>query len=97
MAITTGTTESTPTTGIVAVRIPRGSDAGLATDAERRLTAIEGVHEISIGDLRDLEPQLSATVVTVEVSIDSTVPIAELRDRFAASTSIDAIERLDGR
>lgn len=96
MAITHETIDSTKTTGIVAVRIPRGSDAGLATDAERRLAAIEGVHEVSIGDLHDLEPQLSATVVTVEVSIDSTVPVAELRDRFAASTSIDAIERLDG-
>lgn len=95
MAITTGTTTSTQTTAIVAVRIPRGSDTGLATAAERRLAAIEGVHEVTIADFRDIEPQLSATVVTVGVSIDSTVPVAELRDRFAASTSIDAIERLD--
>lgn len=96
MAITTGTTAPTQTTGIVAVRIPRGSDAGLATAAERRLAAVEGVHEVTVEKFRGLEPQLSATVVTVGVSIDSTVPVAELCNRFAASTSIDTIERLDG-
>ena len=95
MAITTETTTSTQTTGIVAVRIPRGTDAGLATDVERRLAAIEGVREVIVEDFHGLEPRLSATVVTVEVSIDSTVSVAELRDRFAASTSIDAIERFD--
>ena len=96
MAITTGTTAPTQTTGIVAVRIPRGSDAGLATAAERRLAAIEGVRGVTVEEFRGLEPRLSATVVTVEIGIDSTVPVAELRDRFAASTSIDAIERFDG-
>lgn len=96
MAITHETTESTQTTAIVAVRIPRGSDAGLATDVERRIERIEGVHEVAVEDFRGIEPRLSATVVTITVSIDSTVPVAELRDRFAASTSIDAIERLDG-
>ena len=96
MAITHETTEATRTTAIVAVRIPRGSNADLATDAERRLSGIDGIREVTVDGLRSLDPQLSATVVTVAVTIDSTVPVAELRDRFMASTSIDAIERFDG-
>lgn len=95
MAITSDNIEPTPTTAIVAVRVPRDSDADLATDAERRLSRIDGVREVAVDGLRGLQPRLSATVVTVAVDIDSTVSVAELRDRFAASASIDAIERLD--
>lgn len=88
-------TLTTPTTAVVAVRIPHGSDGGLATDAERRLARLDGVRDVTVDELRGLQPRLSATVATVGVAIDSTVSDAELRDRFGASADVDAIERLD--
>jgi len=94
MAIT-DTTDSIPVTTTVAVRVPHDSDADLETGAERRLSRLDGVREATVAELRGLRPGLSATVVTVTATIDSSISVAELRDRFQSSTSIDAIERLD--
>lgn len=94
MAMTSDSTDSTAT-AIVTVRVPRDSDADLATDAEQRLGRIDGISEVTVDGLRDIEPRLSATAVTVAVTIDSTVAAAELRDRLTDATSVEAIEHFD--
>jgi len=96
MAITNENHESTTTlSAVVAVRIPDAADADLATEAEQRLGRIEGVRTVTVDGLRGLDPGLSATVVTVAVSIESAVPVDELRDRLSTMVSIDAIDRLE--
>jgi hypothetical protein len=94
MSATLDSTESTAA-AIITVRVPRDSETDLATEAERRLARIDGVSEVTVEGLRGLEPRLSATAATVAVTVDSTVPVAELRERLADATAIDAIESLD--
>lgn len=93
----TDETEPTATTvtAVVAVRIPDGSDADLATDAQRRLGRVDGVDAVTVDELRGLEPQLSATVVTVAVTIERTVPAAELREHLTSTVSVERVDRLD--
>jgi hypothetical protein len=96
MAITDETEPTATTvTAVVAVRIPDSSDADLETDAERRLGRIDGVQTVTVDELRGLEPQLSATVVTVAVTIESTVPAAELRERLTSTVSVERVDRLE--
>ena len=92
MALTDETASTATVTAVVAVRIPDGSDAALATDAERRLGRVDGIQTVTVDELRGLEPQLSATVVTVAVTIERTVPVAELREQLLTTV---AVERLD--
>lgn len=94
MAIPSDSADSIAT-AILTVRVPRDSNADLATDAERRLGRIDGISEVTVDGLRDIEPHLSATAVTVAVTIDSTVAAADLRDRLADATSVEAIEHFD--
>lgn len=94
MAIPSDSADSIAT-AILTVRVPRDSNADLATDAERRLGRIDGISEVTVDGLRDIEPRLSATVVTVAVTIDSTVAVAELRDRLADATAVEGIEHFD--
>jgi len=93
MSITDETASTATTmTAVVAVRIPDKSDADLATDAERRLGRVDGIQTVTVEKLRGLEPRLSATVVTVAVTIERTVPADEVRERL---TSTVAVEQLD--
>jgi len=93
MAITDETEPTATTvTAVVAVRIPDGSNGDLATNAQRRLCRVDGVQTVAVDGLCGLEPQLSATVVRVAVTIERTVPAAELREQL---TSTVAVERLD--
>ncbi|MFB6178602.1 MAG: hypothetical protein ABEI77_02625 [Halorientalis sp.] len=81
-------------TAVVAVRIPDGADGDLATEAEQRLGRVEGVGAVTVDGLRGLDPQLSATIVTLTVAIESRVSADELREHLAATICIDTIERL---
>lgn len=94
MVRSTENTDSTAT-AITTVRAPRDSGADLATAVRQRLGRIDGVTEVTVDGLRDIEPRLSATAVTVAVTIDTSVAVAELRDRLADTASVEAIEHLD--
>lgn len=97
MAVTrTDEPESTVQTATVigTVRVPNGADGDLALEAERRLSQAERVAETTVEGLRALEPRLSATVVTVEVTIrtEGDVSAAELRDRMEAESGVEDVE-----
>lgn len=94
MAITDETAQTTTVTAVLTVRIPDASGADLATDAERRLRRVHGVRTATVDGLRGLEPQVSATLVTVAVTMESTVSVADLRQRLAATVSVDAVDQL---
>lgn len=87
-------TEQTTLAAVVAVRVPDGSAGDLAGGAERRLTAVEGVRTATVGGLRGLEPGLSATVVTVAVEIEATVPADRLRERLTATVAVERVAEL---
>ncbi|SFR97195.1 hypothetical protein SAMN05216559_1807 [Halomicrobium zhouii] len=91
MAISHDRTDSTAT-AIVSVRIPSSGD-DLTTDAENRLARTDGVVSVAVDGLRGLEPGLSATVVTVEVTITLRTDVArgELRERLAAAPGVENV------
>ena len=94
MTLTDETEPTTTTTAVLTVRIPDASGANLATDAQRRLRRVEGVDAATVDGLRGLEPRVSATLVTVAVTIESAVSADELRDRFVATVSVESVDRL---
>lgn len=94
MALTRDSTGATAT-ATVTVRVPRDSEYDLATAVRRRLGRLDGVSAVSVDGLCGIEPRLSATAVTVAVTVDSSVARATLRDRLAATASVEDIEALD--
>ncbi|WP_302081580.1 hypothetical protein [Salinibaculum rarum] len=93
MKLTTDKTESTAT-AIVAVRVPRDSGADVVTATERRIVRADGVTEVTIDGLRGMEPRLSATIVTVAVTIrtsDSTAIV----DRLTEVHGIESVDHSD--
>lgn len=91
MAITSDNETRQTTTAVVSVRIPNGADGDLATEAERRLTRTDGVNDVTVDDLRGLEPGLSATVVTVGVTIELTGDLVGT----AVSDALDGVMGVD--
>lgn len=91
MAITSDDETRQTNEAVVSVRIPNGSDADLATEAERRLSRVDGVIDITVEGLRGLEPGLSATVVTVDVTVDGkSEPRVALNEVTGVETHADA-------
>lgn len=70
MTITSDTETRQTNDVVVSVRIPNGTDGDLTTEAERRLSRADGVVDVAVEGLRGLEPGLSATVVTVAVTVE---------------------------
>ncbi|AWB28506.1 hypothetical protein HARCEL1_12755 [Halococcoides cellulosivorans] len=56
---------------VVEIRIPDGSDGDLVSEAERRLSRVDGIVDVSIDELRSLDPGLSATEITVAVTVET--------------------------
>lgn len=69
---TTTTTTTTRWVARVAIRVPSESDRTLAAAATRRLSTAEDVDSVDIDEMTGLKPTLSATVVTVSVSLRTT-------------------------
>ena len=71
MAITSDNDTRQTTTLVVTVRVPNGADGDLTTNAERRLSRADGILAVTVEELRDLQPGLSATNVTVRVRVET--------------------------
>ncbi len=84
--------ESTTTT-VVTIRIPCGADGDLVTDAEKRLSRPESINDVTIDELDSIEPQLSATLITVEITVRWATAIGgeEIRDRLAGVSGLESI------
>lgn len=94
MAITSDNDPEPTTTAVVTIRIPCGADSDLVTDAEKRLSRAEGIDAVTIDELHDIEPNLSATVVTVGITLRRTTAMtdAEVRCRLAEVPGLESIE-----
>ncbi len=96
MAITSDNDPEPTTTAVVTIRIPCGADSDIVTDAEERLSRAEGIDAVTIDKLRSLDPKLSATVVTVGITLRWTTAMtdAEVRCRLAEVPGLESIERI---
>ena len=92
----TSTTATTTTIATVAVRIPHGADGDLRSDAERRLSRPPGIDGVSVETLERLQPGLSATVVTLTVTVRAQNGLAgaEVADRLAAAPGVEDVRDL---
>jgi hypothetical protein len=80
-------------TATVAVRVPARADGDLASCACRRLETARGVRAVEARRLRTVDPGLSATVVTLEVSVET--PEADgttVEQRLAAAPGTETVE-----
>ena len=94
--VVTSTNDSTATTtAVVTIRIPCGADGDLVTDTEERLSRVEAVNAVTIDELHSIDPKLSATVITVKVTLHWTATMTdeEIGDRLAEVSGLESIQR----
>lgn len=85
------------TTAVVTIRVPCGGERPLVTDAEKRLSRIVNVDDVTIDELHSIEPKLSATLITVAIALrwTATMTDAEIRTRLTEVSGIESIQRLE--
>ena len=76
----------------VTIRIPHGSDRDLGTEATARLSRAAEIEDVTVTRLRGLEPRLSATVVTLEVMVRTSVGDGELGTKLRAVPGVSTVE-----
>ena len=93
MAVTNTNDSASTTTAIVTIRVPCGADGDLVTDAEERLLRVEDVATVTIDELHSICPKLSATVITVEITVRWTATMAdeEISERLAEVSGLESI------
>ena len=91
MAITSDNDTRQTTTLVVTVRVPNGADGDLTTNAQRRLSRIDGILAVTVEELRDLQPGLSATNVTVRVRAETAEAqtTQSIEDTLAGQTGVE--------
>lgn len=97
MALTSDNDPEATTTAVVTIRIPCGADGDLLTDAEKRLTRAAGTADVTIDELYSIDPKLSATLVTVGVTMKFTTPTTEteIRKHLADVPGLESIDRIN--
>jgi glycine cleavage system regulatory protein len=97
MAIPNTTDSESTTTAVVTIRIPCGADGDLVIDAEKRLSRPEAIDDVTIDELASIEPQLSATLITVEITVQWSTAISkeEIRDRLKDVSGLESIRRIE--
>jgi len=96
MAITSNTDPELTTTAILTIRIPCGADNDLVTDAEARLSRAKDIDTVTLDDLHGIDPKLSATAITVGITLrlTTTMTDAQVRRRLAEVPGLESIERI---
>ena len=96
MTITSNNDPEPTTTAVVTIRIPCAADSDIVTDAEKRLSRAENVDAAAVEDLHAIDPNLSATVVTVDVTLQWTAATTngQVRRQLAAVPGLESIERI---
>lgn len=97
MPVPTTNDPAPTTTAVVTIRIPCGADGDLITDAEARLSRAEPVDSVTIDGLHTIDPKLSATVITVGITVRWTTRLTdtEARERLAEVSGIESIEPIE--
>ena len=84
------------TTAVVTIRVPCGADGDLVTDAEQRLSRVEDVDAVTIDELHSIDPKLSATAITVEITVrwTETMTDEETSERLAEVSGLESTQRI---
>ena len=84
------------TTAVVTVRIPCGANSDLITDAEERLSRAENIEAVAVDELHGIDPKLSATVVTVGITLRWTAAMTngQVKRRLTEVPGLESIERI---
>ena len=88
------TTDPAPTTiAVVTIRIPCGAEGNLVVDAEKRLSRLKIIDDVTIDELDSIEPQLSATLITVDITVRWAMAIGEedIKDRLAGVSGVESV------
>ena len=93
MVVTSTNDSAATTTAVVTIRVPCAADGDLVTDAEERLLRVEDVATVTIDELHSICPKLSATVITVEITVRWTATMAdeEISERLAEVSGLESI------
>jgi len=96
MVVSNTTDPESTTIAVVTIRIPCGADGDLVTDAEKRLSRPETIDDVTIDKLDSIEPQLSATLITVEITVLWATAIGDegIRDRLADVSGLESVKRI---
>jgi len=96
MAVTNTNDSGSTTTAVVTIRVPCGAESDLVGDARGRLSRTVNLDDVTVDELHSIEPRLSATVVTVELTLHWTTTMTdeEIRDRLAEVSGLEAIQRI---
>lgn len=99
MATTRDTTPALTTAAVVTIRIPCGTGSDLVTEAESRLSRTDGVADVLIEELRRLDPKLSATNITIGVTIHWATKLSngEVRARLADVSGLESVTLSDAQ
>jgi hypothetical protein len=87
------TTEKTETCISLSVRVPRDTDASLATAIERRLEGVNAIGTVTIDELHGLKPGLSATVADVTVTLSTGKRNGALQSSLSECVFIKHVEK----
>lgn len=80
---------------VVTVRVPQRDGDDLTTSASRRLEAPSDVEGVDVVEMRDLDPTLSATVVTLAVEVRApTLDRATVEQRLDNAPGTEGVEQL---
>jgi len=96
MAISSDNDPEPTTTAVVTIRIPCGADGDLVTDAEERISRPEDIDAVTVDDLHGIAPKLSATTITVGITIrwTTTMTDAQVRRQLAEVPGLESLERI---
>jgi len=91
MAITSDNDTRQTTTLVVTVRVPNGADGNLTTNAKRRLSRADGILAVTVEDLQELQPGLSATEATVRITVETAEgrTTQSVEDTLAGQTGVE--------
>ena len=97
MAVTNTNDSVSTTTAVVTIRIPCEADGDLVGNAEERLSRIVDIDDVTIDDLHSIEPRLSATVITVEITLrwPTMLTGGEIKARLAEVSGLESIHRTE--
>ena len=94
MSTTSSTDSRSEWRATVSVRIPPSDGDDLATSAGRRLQRDDDVADATVEGLRDLDPAMPATVVTVDVRVEAARTLDEqaVASRLTAAPGAECVE-----
>lgn len=97
MATTENSDGESTVTVRVSIRVPCGTDEGLLTTAAERLARVDAVAAVSVEELHDIDPGLSATHITITARVEPAAALrgTDLEPQVTDAPGIALIERIE--